>query len=183
MSNALDPSLAPGGEYLSYGSYFGGLYLAKLTNLTSIDQSSLPGLKIADGFPSPNAIEGSFIYLRGPWYYLFISSGQCCGFNQHQLPEDNTTEYKILVGRSRSVTGLYHDRNGVGMTHGGGTTVLSSFGDMYAPGGQSVYKDPKSEKDVMIFHYSIREDANLIARLGMYFLDFSDQGWPMVVRE
>ncbi|PWN22506.1 Arabinanase/levansucrase/invertase [Microstroma glucosiphilum] len=92
ISNALDPHLVPGGEYLSYGSYFGGIYLAKLNSLTSIDQSSLPGIKIADGFPFPNAIEGSFIFHRKPWYYLFLSEGQCCGFNQHELPEDNTTE-------------------------------------------------------------------------------------------
>lgn len=177
--NALDPNLVPGHGYLSYGSYFGGIYLVRLNNLLSVDESDLPGIRIAGGYPDGDPVEGSYIYRKGGYYYLFVSNGQCCGFDQSKLPKPDTTEYKILVGRSPSLTGPYYDRSGMLMTRGGGTLVLSSFRDIYAPGGQSVFQDPKTKRYVMVFHFSNPKHANSYASLGMYYLDFST-GWPVV---
>lgn len=174
--NALDPSLVPGGKYLTYGSYFGGIYLARLQSPGSVDNSSLPGIHIGGGDGRPT--EGSIIYPKNGAYYLIVSQGQCCNFDQNNLPAYGTSEYRVLVGRSYNVEGPYYDKQGQKMTErGAGTTLLSSFDHYYAPGGQSVYYDEMTGRDVMVFHYSNPKDANAPARLGIYYLDFSS-GWP-----
>ncbi|PWN25591.1 Arabinanase/levansucrase/invertase [Jaminaea rosea] len=188
--NALDPALTPDGGHLSYGSYFGGVYIAKMTQGSggdaSVSPDNLPGTLVAAGYANGNPVEGSYVYESKQqdaegYYYLFVSQGQCCGFDLAHLPADDTTEYKVLVGRSKSVTGPYLDKQGKDMAEGGGSLVLSSSpGATYAPGGQSVYRDPVSGRDVMVFHYSQKSDANAYARLGMYYLDF-EGGWPSVV--
>lgn len=177
--NALDPNLVPDRRHLLYGSYFSGLYIIPLNDdLVSVKQSDLPGERVVSNYPYDNAVEGGFIYRKDGWYYLFVSAGQCCGF-QGPIPKYDTKEYKVMVGRSRDVTGPYTDRMGKSMDNGGGTLVLSSFQDIYAPGGQSIFKDPKSGRDVMAFHYSNPKDPNSYAQLGIYYLDFSS-GWPKV---
>ncbi|CAO1632796.1 unnamed protein product [Sympodiomycopsis kandeliae] len=177
--NALDPNLAPGGQYLSYGSYFGGIYLARLTSPSSVDNSSLPGIHIAGGQGKP--VEGSFLYQQqNGMYYLFLSVGQCCNFDQSNLPAYGTSEYKVIVGRSYNIQGPYVDKQGQKLTTpGAGSTVVSSFSHYYAPGGQSVYHDESTGKDIMVFHYSNPKNANAPAKLGIYYLDFSS-GWPEV---
>lgn len=167
--NALDPNLVitDEGQFLSYGSYYGGIFLARLNSPSSVDTSSLPGTHIAGGGGRPT--EGSFIYTSNGAHYLFVSQGQCCNFDQKNLPAYNTTEYKVLVGKASSVQGPYYDRDGNRMTaEGAGTVLLSSFDHYYAPGGQSVYFDERTGRDVMVFHYSNPKDANAPAKLGIY---------------
>ena len=63
-------------------------------------------------------------------------------------------EYKVLVGRSTSVTGPFVDQAGNELTRGGaGTLVLGSHDNVYAPGGQSVFRDAVSGRDVIVYHY------------------------------
>lgn len=165
--NALDPNLVQGGQYLSYGSYYGGIFLARLNSPSSVDNSSLPGTHIAGGDGRPT--EGSFVYTKNGRYYLFVSMGQCCNFDQQNLPAYDTSEYKVLIGRADSVEGPYYDQQGQQMTQkGAGTVLLSSFDRYYAPGGQSVYFDEMSGRDIMVFHYSNPKDANAPARMGIY---------------
>lgn len=177
--NALDPSYVEDG-HLVYGSYFGGIYLTQLQDdLTSVANSSLPGTHLAGGYPNNNPVEGSNIYKKNGWYYLIVSEGQCCGFDTNNPPAYNTTEYKVRVGRSRDIQGPYVGKDGRPMTQGGGTVILNSFGNYYAPGGQSVYYDPNTSRDIMVFHYSDPSDVNAYATMGIYYLDFSS-GWPKV---
>lgn len=63
-------------------------------------------------------------------------------------------EYRIMVCRSRSATGGYVDRTGRSCLSGGGTTVLASNGNTYAPGGQGVFADPASGGTILYYHYS-----------------------------
>jgi arabinan endo-1,5-alpha-L-arabinosidase len=35
----------------------------------------------------------------------------------------------------------------------GGTLVLGSHGNVYAPGGQVIFTDKKTNKDVFVYHY------------------------------
>lgn len=53
-------------------------------------------------------IEGTEIYKRGDWYYMFASIGSYAW-----------TTYRVVVGRSKSVFGPYKDRNGVAFLKGG----------------------------------------------------------------
>jgi arabinan endo-1,5-alpha-L-arabinosidase len=84
--------------------------------------------------------------------------------------------YRVLVGRSTSVTGPYADRNGVPMTSGGGTEVLAGHGSVHGPGHQAVLAD--SDGDLLVYHYY---GDNGAARLGINRLTYDPAGWPVLV--
>ena len=108
---------------------------------------------------------------------LFFSSGSCCNLNRKTLSPGD--EYKIMVCRSERLDGDYVDAEGRSCVDGGGTMVLASHGDIYAPGGQGVYFDEDRSGPVMYYHY-LRESSG-IGNHQVYFgwnpMDFSS-GWP-----
>ena len=59
---------------------------------------------------------------RDGYYYLYASTDFCC------RGLDST--YKIVVGRSESVTGPYLDKDGKDMMEGGGTLLVTA-GEKY----------------------------------------------------
>ncbi|EJT98564.1 hypothetical protein DACRYDRAFT_57515 [Dacryopinax primogenitus] len=177
--NAIDPNLIVdnGTLLLTFGSYWADIYqfplspsgLAPLTNppnLTWLSFNSTP----------PQSEEGAFVYQPhgSGYYYLFYSSGTCCGFVAGDLPAPGN-EYKVFVGRSESATGPFVDQNGTPLLQTGGTEVLASHDNIYAPGGTSLFWDPKSKKDVIAYHWrpfnNIQGDAN--SMLGLNYVDFS----------
>src|SRR5699024_7184608 len=128
MWNAIDPNLVvdrSGTPWLAFGSFWDGLKLVKLTSdrmriakpetwFTIASRERTFG--IADTLPGDAAIEAPFIFQYHGYYYLFVSYDYCCrGANSN---------YKIMVGRSKKVTGAYRDKNGKLMTKGGATLVL-----------------------------------------------------------
>lgn len=61
--------------------------------------------------------------------------------------------YKVMVCRSRKHGGEYFDREGRScLTENGGTLVLGSHDEVFAPGGQGVWDDPV-EGTVLYYHY------------------------------
>lgn len=99
-------------------------------------------------------IEGGYLFWWKvndvKYYYMFFSSGACCNAgNQLEAPGD---EYKIMVCRGTSSSGPFFDKAGKNCaTQNGGTLVLGSHGDVYAPGGQGVLVD--GGKIVLYYHY------------------------------
>lgn len=140
--------------------------------------------KKPQGFPS--IVEGSYLFaytVKGKkYYYLFFSSGACCkSKNDLAAPGD---EYKVMVCRSETTTGPYYDANGKSCaTQNGGTSILASHGDVYAPGGQGVMVDPDSKKPVIYYHYVDPKDGYSFQKFlfGYNYLDFSS-GWPVVTQ-
>ena len=104
---------ASGQRYISYGSYNGGVSIRKLSadGLTS-DPSSEQQIAI------DNRFEGAAFWQRDNYYYLFVSTTNCCN--------GPLTGYSVLVGRSLSPTGPFLDKNGI---------PLNTF----APGGSFYY--------------------------------------------
>jgi arabinan endo-1,5-alpha-L-arabinosidase len=96
--------------------------------------------------------EGAVMHKYDGLYYIFFSVGQCCRTARELTPPGD--EYHIVVCRADEITGPYHDAEGLNcLTDNGGTTILASHGDIYAPGGQGIMVDPKTEKTVMYYHY------------------------------
>jgi arabinan endo-1,5-alpha-L-arabinosidase len=96
--------------------------------------------------------EGAVMYKHEQFYYVFFSVGQCCRTQRDLVPPGD--EYHIAVCRANGITGPYVDANNTNcLTNNGGTTILASHGDVYAPGGQGIMRDPKSEREVMYYHY------------------------------
>ena len=113
------------------------------------------------------AIEAPVIVRHGNYYYLWVSFDRCC--------QGAASTYRVMVGRSTSVTGPYVDRNGMAMTSGGGTQVLAGHGSIHGPGHQAVFTD--TDADVLVYHYYANNGASL---LGINLLGYDTAGWPFV---
>jgi arabinan endo-1,5-alpha-L-arabinosidase len=61
--------------------------------------------RIAYNSTGNRAMEGSNIYFKKPYYYLFFSAGTCCGYDSKRPAQGE--EYRINVCRSTSITGGY----------------------------------------------------------------------------
>jgi arabinan endo-1,5-alpha-L-arabinosidase len=119
-TNAIDPCVRiedDGTMWMTYGSWFGGIYAIKLDPKTGLRDYSTTytldtnvsdgtasdpymGIRIAGG--GTESGEASYIIKNGGYYYLFLSYGG--------LEADGG--YNIRVFRSTSLTGTYKDKAG-----------------------------------------------------------------------
>lgn len=163
--NAIDPDLVVDGQgrwWLSFGSFWSGIKLVALNPSTGKrSDSTIRSIAGRGG----GAIEAPNIVQRGAFYYLFVSFDLCC--------QGAASTYRVMVGRSSSVTGPYTDRNGVAMTAGGGTEILAGQGSVHGTGHSDVLAD--NDGDVLIYHYYADNGTSL---LGINLLAFDSSGWP-----
>src|SRR5208282_3024015 len=176
--NCIDPSIlvdANGTVWMSFGSYSDGILVMQLDPTTGkrISPSS-PTTKIANNGPVffSNTTEGSCLYQRGAYYYLFLNFGGCCaGVN---------STYNIRVGRSTSVTGPYLDRDGVNMVNGGGTMLLESTGRYIGPGHAAIMND--NGTNWFTYHYYDGKN-NGTATVGMNRIFWTVDNWPALTND
>jgi len=172
--NAIDPGviLAPDGTlWICYGSYHGSIRVTQLDPHTGLALApNTLGAPIATARES----EASDIIFHNGFFYLFVNHGSCC------KGKDST--YNIRVGRARTITGPYMDRDGKPMSEGGGTLFLASDAERIGPGhfGRMVDSDAPSTGPE---RFSIHYEADL-TRGGRSVLDirpllWSPDGWPI----
>ncbi|MFJ8957932.1 arabinan endo-1,5-alpha-L-arabinosidase [Lentzea sp. NPDC102401] len=165
--NAIDPDLVvddQGRWWLSFGSFWSGIKMVALSPSTGLRSDSVVrSVAGRNGGPieAPNIVE------RGAYYYLFVSFDHCC--------RGASSTYRVVVGRSTSVTGPYVARDGTAMTSGGGTEVLAGQGSVHGPGHQDVLTD--ADGDVLTYHYYTDSGAS---RLGINLLAYDSAGWPFL---
>ncbi|KAI0752582.1 glycoside hydrolase family 43 protein [Daedaleopsis nitida] len=169
------------GLSLSSGSFWANIFQVNLgSNFQSVTSSPT---QVSFNSTSPQPEEGAFVWKHGSFYYLFFSSGTCCGFTGPSSLPPAGNEYKVFVGRSSFAHGPFLDKNGRDLRSTGGTLVLASHGNVYAPGGQSVFTDTKSGKDIFVYHYIPANGAKpfdeSLASLGLNAIDWSS-GWPVL---
>jgi arabinan endo-1,5-alpha-L-arabinosidase len=136
---------------------------------------------------SNGALEGAYEFSWNGVTYLFMSAGNCCNEFDASAPNNGLAppgeEYHIVVCRSDQQSGGFVDREGRDcLTGNGGSLVLASHGDVYAPGGQGVMWDPNLNSVVMYYHF-VRPSVSYTYdrfQFGWSKLDFSS-GWPVVV--
>src|SRR5699024_4241131 len=118
--------------------------------------------------PGDAAIEAPYIFYYKGYYYLFVSYDYCC--------RGSNSNYKIMVGRSKKVTGAYRDKNGKLMTKGGATLVLK--GNKHYPGlGHNAVLSDKGT-DYLVFH---AYDATENGRPELKILPIQwKNGWPTI---
>lgn len=183
--------------YLSFGSYYSGLFQTSLNSPVDLQtNTSVQGMNHLElNTTGGHSTEGSFQFAwptdgsAATKYYLFFSSGQCCKFNKMGVPAPGD-EYKVMVCRSDTPTGPFMDAAGRNcQTENGGTLVLGSHGDVYAPGGQGVMYNDEVDSVVMYYHYTPANTTgsgpNLTvsdngAVFGWNKMGFDDQGWPVL---
>ncbi len=179
--NAIDPNIiddADGHAWMSFGSFWSGIKLVKLdasrTRLAepqqwhTIAQRARPA-STPDEQAGPAEIEGPHILKKGDFYYLFVSWGLCC------KKADST--YHVVVGRSKSVTGPYLDRDGKDMKLGGGSLVIAGNARWKGVGHNSAYTI--GGRDLMVLHaYETADDY--LQKLKILDIAWDKDGWPAV---
>jgi arabinan endo-1,5-alpha-L-arabinosidase len=153
--NAIDPTLfldpKTGSYYMTFGSYWDGIYLVEMNSAATQVASGATYTNLAYAPSGNHALEGSNMYYRDNYYYLFTSAGQGGSFTAGSLPASGV-EYHVLVCRSSSITGPFVDSTGASCLNGGGTLLLASHDYVYAPGGQGIFEDP-TYGTVLYYHY------------------------------
>ncbi|HEY0953501.1 MAG TPA: arabinan endo-1,5-alpha-L-arabinosidase [Roseateles sp.] len=164
--NAIDPDLfvdRDGKLWMSYGSFWGGL------RLTELDAKTLKPIGSTRFVARSPAIEAPTIVRRGDWVYLFASYDLCCKGAQ--------STYNIRVGRARSVTGPYLDRDGKDLMEAGGTQLLASTGTRWkGPGHQDIIGD-------LMVHHAYDTERGGRPHLRIARLGWSEDGWPVIQEE
>lgn len=167
--NAIDPAIFLDGDrvWLTFGSHWTGIYLFEVDPQTGLkkDANQAP-MQLANY----KAIEAPYLTRRGEWYYLFVNFDQCC--------KGKESTYNIRVGRSKSVTGPYLDRDGKDMREGGGTMVLSTEGPRIGPGHAGIYVENGVE--YFSHHYYDGDTERGTPTLGIRTLAWDEEGWPTV---
>lgn len=184
--NAIDANVyfvkSWGGEttgWLAFGSFWGGIKLAKLAPdmkslakpqewYTIAKQERTFGMPDTD--PGDGAIEAPFIYQRNQYYYLFVSLDYCC--------RGLASNYNVVVGRSRDIRGPYFDKNGVPMYAGGGTFVAGATEDYAGIGHCAVYDF--DGKTYFIAHGYDKHDAGQ-SKLVVKEISWDRSEWPTVI--
>ena len=183
--NAIDPNIVldkKGRPWLSFGSFWSGIKMRRVDASTGklynkdrrlyalasrrkpeIAEPAKPGLPA-----NWQAIEAPFIIRHEGYFYLFVSFDLCC--------RGARSTYRIMVGRSRSVTGPYEDSDGKPMIDGGGTQVLAGNSRWLGPGGQSILQ--QGGDDSLVFH-AYDADTGKPA-LQVSTITWKD-GWPHAV--
>lgn len=179
--NAIDPSIlvdtdsggAPVHVWLTYGSYWGGIYQREInpatgtlssTNTTVLNLATRPGV-------ANNPIEGPNLIKHNGYYYLFVSFDYCC------QPSPSADNYKIAVGRSTSPQGPFVDQSGTPMLQAGGTIILQSGAAWTAPGGSSVLID--SVRGDVIAYHALSVASNYLPYLFVNSISWPND-WPAI---
>jgi arabinan endo-1,5-alpha-L-arabinosidase len=179
--NAIDGNLVIKDKkniWLCWGSFWSGIKMRRIdpetgklstedTTLYSLCERERKGPQQTP--PVEGAVEAPFIVRHGNYWYLFVSFDRCC--------QGARSTYKIMVGRSREVTGPYVDKEGKLMTKGGGSLVLQAKENAAiwaGPGHEAILQEP--DGDYLVFHaYSIPDRGR--SMLNISTIAWQD-GWP-----
>ena len=175
--NAIDPNVIEdekGVLWMTFGSFWSGIKLLKLNADGTRPAEPQEWYNLAARERIPNhplingAVEAPFLFKKGDYYYLFVSFDLCC--------KAEKSTYNIRVGRSKTLTGPYLDKDGKDMMQGGGSLVLAGNNHYQALGHNSAYTF--NGKDYLVFHAYDTADKYepKLKILGMQWID----GWPSV---
>ena len=195
--NAIDPNFVIDDNdqpWLVWGSFWDGIQLARLDTTMHIakgcrpstiarrfnlgNEASKQALPInpnppnnpTSDFAGPNAIEAPFIFKHAGYYYLFVSWDYCC--------QGSKSNYRVAVGRSKTVGGPYLDRNGVDMRYGGGNIFIEGDKKNFEAAGHCAAYHIDG-RDVFICHgYSIaHQGASILIQRP---ISWTSDGWPVL---
>jgi arabinan endo-1,5-alpha-L-arabinosidase len=164
--NVIDPNVfvdKDGKLWLIYGSYKAGLRMVELDRKTGKLKQDPPQL-----FTITTSLgEGSFI-IRGPkYYYVFASRGRCCA--------GMSSTYQIVMGRSKTVTGPYLNKEGKSWLDNNYSIFLA--GDSTAPGRGHNGFFTEHDTTFIVYHAYTRA-ANGASLLNIKPMYIDEQGWP-----
>lgn len=129
-----------GQRYVYYGSYFGGLWVTKMS------ADGLTAVGTATQVAIDNRYEGAYVVRHGGWYYLMGSAANCCA--------GPTTGYSVFTGRSRSPVGPFVDADGISLMASavGGTALVTQNGNRWIGAGHHAIATDATGRDFVVYH-------------------------------
>lgn len=180
IEDTIDPEVVTdpktGRVWLFFGSV-GGIHRVELTkDGTKLKEGAryvhVAGQTVKQCPGRQRVFEGAYLHRRNGYWYLFVSSGH---YGDHT--------YALRVGRSKTLTGTFTDREGRPMTEGYATPVLhSDKGDnFYGPGHCGEIFKGKDGNDYIFYHCHVRDSKHPGGRpLFVSRIRWDKQGWPYV---
>ncbi len=179
--NAIDPCLVVDDNdqmWMTWGSFWDGIQIAEAPLSPSEASTIARRYRLNDPnapenptsqFAGRNAIEAPFILKHDGWYYLFVSWDYCC--------RGAKSNYRVAVGRSKTVDGPYTDREGKPMTEGGGTLFIEGDKHEFEAAGHCAAYDLPTGGTIFICHgYSTKMNGASI--LIQKEIKWTSDGWP-----
>ncbi len=167
--NAIDPAFVldqSNQPWLAWGSFNQGIFISRIDP----DSGKLVGetTNIA-ARPGNTALEAPHLFFRDGYYYLVVSYDFCC--------RGARSTYKLVMGRSKEITGPYVSREGKPMLDGEATLLLRSHDFCIGPGQSSTVEG--FGKWYLAHHYydGRRNGEPTLALRDLYF---DEDGWPLV---
>lgn len=179
IQNTIDPFVVKaedGKVWMFVGSCADGIHRVELTadglaakpdaKYVHVAGRRNPGRRI---WGEPGTWEGSYLLKRNGWWYFFFSGGIYC---------DHT--YHLMVGRSRTIDGVFVNREGQPLTAGQAKPILlSDKGDkFFGPGHNGEVFTSEDGRDFMFFHShdtAFPQDARPTL---LQELKWGADGWP-----
>ena len=144
VTNSIDANYVEDGDkkYLFWGSYGAGsgIWVVELASDGLYLKPGTVKKKVAG-----NQMEGTYVYKKGKYWYLFASMGSCC--------DGASSTYHIVVGRSDDVLGPYTDPKGGSMINDAySNTILEGYGDFAGTGHNAEILTDDKGNDWMFYH-------------------------------
>jgi beta-xylosidase len=129
-----------GQRYLYYGSYFGGVFVSR------VSEDGLTAVGDAQQVAINDKFEGSYVVRHGSYYYFMASSANCCA--------GPATGYSLFSGRSRSPMGPFVDADGIPLTasRAGGTILTTQNGNRWIGAGHHAIATDHAGRDFVVYH-------------------------------
>ncbi|WP_214749132.1 MULTISPECIES: arabinan endo-1,5-alpha-L-arabinosidase [unclassified Exiguobacterium] len=183
--NAIDPHVLQdktGKWWMTYGSYFGGIFLTEINpNTGKLMKKSSEGKLLAKRKDMTMGIEGPEILYNAKtgYYYLMVSYGWL---------EDS---YNVRIGRSKSLDGPYVDSRGRDLrdtsdeSFDTGLKIVGSYrfggDDGYVGTGHSAFL--QDGEDTFIIHQARPSEDIYWSQLQVRKVYWTKEGWPVVSPE
>lgn len=161
-----------GKQYMLWGS-FNGLYMVEL-NVT--DDLVITPKKETKQQVAGSAYEGSNLWKRDGYYYLFASIGAYGG--------GSNSKYQTVVGRSENLFGPYVNKTGGQMLDNRHEVVLTARVDkvIAGPGHNAILVEDDARQTWMMYHayYTPWEGWNSGRNVCMDMVRWTDDKWPYI---
>ena len=169
VQNSIDPFYIEeedGSKYLFWGS-FQGIYGIQLSD---------DGLSLKPGAEkvqiAGTLTEGTYIYKKDGYYYLFGSAGTCC--------EGLNSTYRVMVARSENLFGPYVNKSGRPAMENNFMLVLQKSNKVVGPGHNSEIVQDDAGQYWMLYHGFDAADPDGGRKVYLDQIIWDKDGWPSV---
>jgi len=167
VKNSIDPCFVEdnGKKYLFWGSFY-GIYAIELSDDGFSIKQGAQKIKVAG-----TAFEGTYVYKRNGYYYLFASIGTCC--------EGVNSTYKLVVTRSENLLSGYKDKTGKSMINNGYSIMIGSNDNFVGNGHCSeIIQDDNGNDWILCHGVDVKYPDKRVLLLNQ--LKWNNEGWPYI---